>query len=178
MNSHNEDSWLKEYNEFFDSDGIPVPDNVTENLFTQMKSLLNPSAKLIFLKILSIHIITGFLSLSVCNQFGINPFNTSQSITTWMMAVGGHHLCMVGCGVFFIGLSLMISGYLLTIEEVNALKRTRYLQTFCLIVVSLASFIMVGAEVAISIAALWLLGGFIGGLVATETVWVLKRGQI
>lgn len=167
--------WLEDYKTFLLSENTVVPKQLSGNIFSQLQKLINPSPWFVFLKVLGIHIVIGFLSLSLCHQFGMNPFNTEASLSEWMMSMGGHSVCMIGCGIFFVGLSLALAGYFLSIEEVRALKRTEFLQTFALGTISLAIFSIVGAEMALTISGLWLLGALIGGFVATEAVWKLKR---
>lgn len=175
MNQPKDNEWLKDYEEFINDDGTVMPEGVKSKVFSKIQKLINPNPILVFLKILGIHLEVGFLSLSVCHQFGINPFNTEKSLADLMMSVGGHHFCMFGCGVLFVSLSLFAAGYFLTIEEVNALKRTEFLQTLVLGVISLGLFAAFGAELAIGIAAIWLLGGLIGGFAATQAIWKLKQ---
>ncbi|MFZ3228926.1 MAG: hypothetical protein WA160_01885 [Pseudobdellovibrio sp.] len=175
MNQPKDDEWLKDYEEFVNSEGSAIPEHVKLRVFNKIQKLINPSPLLVFLKILGIHLAVGFLSLSVCHQFGMNPFNTEKSLADLMMSVGGHHFCMFGCGVLFVSLSLFAAGYFLTIEEVNALKRTEFLQTLVLGIISLGLFAAFGAEIAVGISAVWLVGGLIGGFAATEAVWRLKQ---
>ncbi len=111
----------------------------------------------------------------MCHQFGINPFNTERSFDEWMMSVGGHHFCMFGCGVLFVSISLLAAGYFLTLEEVIALKRTEFLQTMNLGIISLSLFVAFGAELALGIVILWLLGGLVGGFLATASIWRIKQ---
>ncbi len=166
--------WIQDYQEFINSEES-VPSDIHSGAYKKIQLLLNPKSLVVFFKILGIHVAVGFLSLSVCHQFGINPFNTERSLADWMMNVGGHHFCMIGCGILFVGLSVLAAGLFLSIEEVNALKRTQYLQTLVLGLISLGLFISFGAELAIGIAALWMLGGLVGGLAATHSVLKLKR---
>lgn len=175
MKNSNENEWLRDYEDFLKSDGQDVPNDLKNKVFSNIQKLLNPTAMMVFLKILGIHLSVGFLSLSVCHQFGINPFNTEKSLDSLMMSVGGHYFCMFGCGVLFVSLSLFAAGYFLTVEEVNALKRTEFLQTLVLGVISLGLFAAFGAELAFGIAAIWLIGGLIGGFAATEVMWRLKQ---
>ncbi len=175
MTSPKDQEWLKDYQEFIQADGVEVPKSVKGLVAFKIAKLMNPSALMVFFKILGFHLVVGFLSLSVCHQFGINPFNTERSLSDWFMSVGGHQFCMFGCGVLFVGVSLLAAGYFLTIEEVKALKRTEILQTLVLGVISLGLFVAFGAEMAIGIAGLWLLGGFIGGILATQMIWKLKQ---
>jgi hypothetical protein len=94
------------------------------------------------------------------------------------MTKWGHNACMIFCGFLFVGLSFLSAGYFLSIEEVRALRRTEFLQTFALGVVSLSIFTAFGAHIALILAGLWLLGAFVGGFLATEAVWKLKRIHI
>jgi hypothetical protein len=178
MNGEKNENWLKEYEEFLGSDGAEVPAEVTSKVISKLKRLLDPSAWSVFAKLLSIHAVVGFLSLSVCHQFELNPFQTSRSLADWFMTVGGHSVCMIGCGVLFVGLSVLASGYFLSIEETRALRRTGFPQSFALSAVSLGLFATVGAELALTFAALWLLGALIGGFIATEAIWKVKYARI
>ena len=174
MKSQNNE-WLKDYEDFLKTDVEGVPQEVSAAVFSKIQKLISPSALVVFLKVLGLHIITGFLSLSICHQFGLNPFNTERSLADWFMEVGGHSFCMLGCGTLFVGVSLLAAGYFLTLEEVRSLKRTEFLQNLSLGLVSLGLFTAFGAQLILSVAGLWLLGGLIGGFVATEAVWRMKK---
>lgn len=174
MKNNNMD-WLLEYEEFLNAEKSEMPEDIQQRVLTKLKKLVDPSPLTVFFKVLGIHAVIGFLSLSICHQFGLNPFNTDRSIADWMMNVGGHHACMIGCGVLFVGLSLFLAGYFLSIEEVAALKRTNALQTLSLVVISLIFLIALGAQVALTIGALWFAGAMIGGIIAVETSFSLKR---
>lgn len=171
-NQNNE--WFKDYQEFIEAEKTSVPQEATNSVFSTVQKLLNPNAWTVFLKILVIHLITGGASLSICHQFGLNPFNTKYSLADWFMSVGGHHFCMLGCGVLFVGAGILSAGYFLTVEEIKALKRTEFLQNFSLGLISLGLFAAFGAEMILSIAGLWLLGGLIGGFAATAIIGKLK----
>ncbi len=178
MNGEKNDNWLKEYEEFLGSDPVEVPPSVAAKVAAHMKQLLDPSPWLVFAKILAIHTVVGFLSLAICHQFELNPFHTSRSIADWFMTVGGHSVCMIGCGVLFVGLSILSAGYFLTLEETRALRRTGFPQSFALASISLVLFATVGAQLALTFAGLWLLGALIGGYVATEAVYKVKYARI
>ncbi len=165
--------WLNDYNDFVGSDG-QVPTELSQSVFENVQQLLNPNAWLVFFKLLGIHLVTGFISLSVCHQFGLNPFNTEKSLADWFMSVGGHQFCMVGCGVTFVSVSILAAGYFLTVEEIRALKRNDLLQNLSLGLISLGIFAAFGAEMALGIAGMWLLGSIVGGLLAMATVFRFK----
>jgi hypothetical protein len=170
--------WLSEYEAFLKADQVVVPRETTDNVFSVMEKLINPSPWIVFIKLISIHLAVGFLSLSVCHQFGINPFGTEMSLDKWFMAMWGHHTCMIVCGILFTSVSFLSAGYFLTIEEVRALRRTEFIQTLGLGAISLAIFAAFGAELALTFAGLWLLGALVGGFAATATIWKLKRVSV
>jgi hypothetical protein len=174
MNGERNENWLNEYREFLGSGSHEVPIEETTRVTLRMKRLLDPNPWLVFVKVLVIHALVGSLSLSICHQFDLNPFQTSRSLADWLMSIGGHGVCMIGCGVFFVGSSVLASGYFLTLEESRALRRTGFPQTFALAGLSLGLFMTVGAELALTFSGLWLLGALIGGFVAAETVWKFK----
>lgn len=175
MGMNQNQDWLKEYSEFLAAEKTTVPTEVTTQVLSKVKQLLYPSALSVFSKILGIHIVTGFLSLAVCNQFGLNPFNMSHSLSDFFMDLGGHGFCMVACGTLFISLSIFLAGFFLTVEETKALRKTEFLQTLALGLISIGLFMAVGAQVILTFGGLWILGGLIGGFAATEILWQLKR---
>ena len=168
MSMQQNQAWLKDYEEFLNSDQASVPAELSQKVSSHVAHLMNPSAGLIFAKMLGLHLVTGTLSLAICHQFGFNPVGTSFSLEEWFMQVGGHHFCMLACGVLFLSLTLLAAGAFLSIEEILVLKRTRLLQTSGLALFSLGFFLAFGAQFALTIGLLWLAGGLIGGWAATE----------
>jgi hypothetical protein len=164
-----------DYENFLKFENTVVPEQVKNQTHEKILNLLNPNGFMVFFKILGIHAFVGFLSLSVCHQFDMNPFNTERSISDWFMQVGGHQLCMFGCGVLFTSVSLLAAGYFLTQEEVGTLKQSEFFQTMALAMISIGFFIAFGVELSLAITGIWLLGGLIGGMVSTEIVWKLKN---
>ena len=171
-NKNNE--WINDYEVFLSVEQVDVPVEVSDVVFSSIQKLLHPRAVTVFFKILGVHLVTGFLSLSFCHQFGFNPFNTEYSLAEWFMSTGGYYACMIGCGVTFVSLSVLMAGYFLSVEEVKALKRTDLIQNFALGVISLGLFTTFGVEFILSVAGLWMLGSLVGGFVAMSAVFKLK----
>lgn len=172
--SNDSKKWLSEYESFLNSERAPVPQDISQRTLSTIERSMRPPVWTVFLKLLGIHLAVGSLSLSVCHQFGMNPFSTEMSLDRWVMAMWGHSTCMVICGVLFTGLSFLCAGYFLSLEEVQALKRTEWVQISALAGVSLTVFALCGAELALTFAGLWLFGALLGGFIATETVWKLR----
>jgi len=175
MTSSQNQEWLKEFAEFNNMKEIRVPQDLTEKVWDRMNQLIHPKPSMIFYKILGIHFVVGFLSLSFCHQFGMNPFQTSSSLADVFMQMGGHSFCMFACGALFMGTSLATAGFFLSLEEVKVLRKTELLQNLLLSGLSLGIFAMLGAELALTFAGLWLLGALIAGFLATEALWQLKK---
>jgi len=162
--------WLEEFREFVQSEGSAVPAEVSERILREVRAQLNPSAWTVFAKLLGIHGVVGTLSLVVCNQFGLNPFHTEFSLSEYFMKFG-HSTCMVLCGVLFIGLTVTLGHLVLRREELLVLSKNAFLQVFGLSVFSLVAFIAFGAEIVFGIAALWLLGAMVGGILASRLLF-------
>jgi hypothetical protein len=166
----NEDQWSKEYKDFLDAKDVDVPAELSQKILVNIHARMNPSILKILVKLLAIHIPIGTLSLLICNQFGMSPFKTNFSLSEYFMNYG-HSFCMFCCGVIFVSLSVLISGLLLNTDEVRALRKKSYLQSFLLGLISLMIFILLGAQVVMSIGLLWLLGGVIGGIMSSEIIF-------
>lgn len=164
-----EKEWLEDFREFIDAEKAPVPADVSESILGRVRADLNPSAWVVFAKLLSIHLVVGTLSLAVCNQFGLNPFHTDFSLSDYFMKFG-HSTCMVLCGVLFISLTVALGRFALRGEELLVLSKNAPLQVFGLSMLSLAAFIGFGAELVLGIAFLWLAGAMVGGILTTKAV--------
>ena len=166
-----EKKWIEDFKEFVQAEGVPVPNDVSEGILKRVRADLNPSAWKVFAKLLGIHLVVGTLSLSICNQFGLNPFHTNFSLSEYFMKFG-HSICMVLCGFLFVGLTFALGMLIFRKEELLVLSRNAPLQVFGLSVLSLAALITFGAEVVFGIGILWLIGAVIGGL------FTVKAGEV
>lgn len=173
MASGQKNEWLKEFTEFSNvrTDEVQVPASAFENL----KKRLFPNPWVVFGKVTAIHAVVGFLSLAVCNQFGLNPFQTQQSLTDWFMKIAGHNFCMLLCGLFFMATTYLLANLFLNLEELEAIKRYEWLQTGIIGVVSLAAFYFFGAELVGTFVVLWIVGALVGGFLSIESSYRIRR---
>lgn len=172
MNPKEYKEWVQEFNEFCDeSNNVEVP----SHLFNKIKAKLFPNPWKVFSKIAFIHGIVGFLSLGICNQFGLNPFNTSYSLSDLFMKTAGHNFCMLACGILFISTTYLFSNIFLTLEEYESIRKYEWLQLGVLSLASLASFYFFGAELVGTFVGLWLLGAVIGGVLSIEISFKIRQ---
>ena len=167
------EQWLKEFTEFSEIDGKATA--IPPQVFAQLRSRLFPNPWIVFSKIFGLHLIVGSLSLTVCSQFGLNPFNTSSSLADWFMKVGGHSFCMVACGVLFMASTYLLANLFLTLEELEAVKRYEWLQLAIMGLVSLSAFYFFGAELVGVFAGLWAIGAVVGGYLSIEGSYLIRR---
>jgi hypothetical protein len=170
----NEKEWLEEFNQFIATEQIAPPKSVSDSILMRTKKMMNPSPWIVFLKLLGIHSIFGTLSLAMCNQFGLNPFNTHLSLSDYFMTLG-HSFCMLCCGLIFVSFSIIAAWIFLNRDEFSVIKKNYLIQIFSLSFLSLGTFVAVGADVTVGIAGLWLLGAVVGGAIPT---WVLVHKTI
>jgi hypothetical protein len=162
--------WLQDYTEFANSESLPVSTSV----FNSLKKKLFPNPWVVFSKVLSLHVIVGLFSLAICNQFGLNPFQTSQSLTNWFMQISNHHVCMVLCGFFFMSTTYVLASAFLSLEEMESIRRVEKLQTSLLVLVSLACFYFFGAQLVATFTLLWLVGAALGAWLSIESSYRFK----
>ncbi len=168
-NDFKEKEWLNEFNNFMECEGAKPPISLSNKILTKTKKLVNPSPWLVFLKLTGVHSVFGTLSLMMCNQFGLNPFNTHLSLSEYFMTFG-HSVCMTLCGVIFVSFSLLAAWMILTRDEFYIVKKNYFIQIFSLSLLSLATFVALGAHISLSIAILWTLGAVVGGALPTWTL--------
>ncbi|PWU19700.1 MAG: hypothetical protein C5B49_05380 [Bdellovibrio sp.] len=164
MGRISEKEWIEDFQEFVhgEGEGTPVPKHISRAILNQVHRDLNPSAWLVFAKLLTVHAIVGTFSVLICNQFGINPFQTNFSLSDYFMKFG-HSTCMVICGALFIGLSVLFCRNLMGPEQLRVLRKNAWLQVFGLSLISLGSFAALGASLTLAISSLWFIGAMVGG---------------
>jgi hypothetical protein len=174
---------MKDYQEFMSGSTNSADDStpgvkVPEEILRSLRGRLFPNPWSVFAKVAAIHGIVGFLSLGICNQFGLNPFQRSTSLADFFMRTGGHHFCMFACGVFFVAGTYLLANFFLTLEEFESVRRYEWLQTGVLSLISVAGFYFGGAELLGSLVSLWLVGAFVGGVLSVEGSYRLRLRRI
>lgn len=170
---HESNNWQAEFADYAKplSDSVQLPSGILE----QIKQRIFPNPWKVFAKVSVIHASVGFLSLAVCNQFGLNPFQTQQILTDWFMRIAGHHFCMLLCGVFFAASTFLLGNLFLTLEEFATIQRSAWLQSMVIGLFSLAAFYFFGAQLVGTLVGLWFLGLLLGAFVSIEGSYRLRR---
>lgn len=166
--------WEKDFVDFLSADTVAVPTHLTEKVGDHISTVLNPSPWHVFSKLCIIVFAVSLVNLAICPQFGLSYFR-SKTLMHYFMSFGlGHIGCNVICGAFFIGSALLVAVCTLRSEELRVLRETRFLQVFAISALALGAFIALGATVFLPIAAAWLIGALIAGVLTIEVAhWFL-----
>jgi hypothetical protein len=170
------EQWIAEYEEFNNAEPVEPPKHLTETIIGVVHQALNPTVWSVFLKLTLIHAIAGTATLAFCPQFGFGLISGMGLMGPFMAF--GEQGCMVGCGAVFMSGSLLTASLILKSEEVRAIRRTRLLQISLLALLSIGIFICSGAGIVVSLAAFWLIGSILGGLITLELGWRIRERLI
>ena len=176
MGFDNKDQWLKDFTEFsrIDQRAVDIPSSLLE----RVRRRIFPNPWIVFTKVLGLHLAVGFLSLAICNQFGLNPFNTEQSLTAWFMKIGDHNFCMMACGLFFMATTYLLSNFFLSLEELESVRHHEWLQLALVVLISLCAFYFFGGQLVATFVGLWVIGAVIGGYLSIEGSYHFRRAGI
>lgn len=165
--------WDEDFQDFLAASPTSVPTNTSRKVLSEIHHRLNPPAFSVFLKTSFIHFVVGSFSLLLCPQFGIS-LTGSMGLMRYMMQYG-ETVCMFACGALFTSVSLLAISLILKPEEVRVLERNKSLQILALSTLSIGAFLCLGAEVILSIGAIWAAGAVLGGILSLEAGWKLRR---
>jgi hypothetical protein len=161
------------FQEFQTTSPVRPPTQVSEKIFSQVFQELNPSPWKIFSKVSLIHFIVGVLTLAVCPQFEIQILDHSGGLMHLFMKFGPYG-CMMACGGFFLGTSMIATATLLRPEELRQLKKNSFLQISSLILLSLGFFIMSRTEILFGYAIAWVFGSLMTSLTLLEVIFLIR----
>lgn len=154
---------------FVKTDHSLAPEELNNKIKSSIASKLKWEPTLLFTKLIFIHIIIGTLSLSICDQFGLDPFNTSFSLSNYFMH-WGHTVCMVLCGALFLSFSIIFSTFFTNASEQYLLKKYVSIHMLGLTLISIFLFFILGAEVTLTLALLWSAGAIAGGMLSVKFI--------
>ena len=163
--------WAEEFKLFLETPDVRPPFHLQAEIFRVVNRDLHPGFALVLAKLGGIHVLIGSLSLLICSQFGVGRgYNLMHVFMSY-----GALACMAFCGALFLGLTVLIAGLVLSEQELAKIRKTGYAPVVLLGVVSLVVLFCFGAEIALNLALVWLLGGTMAGVAFTEATLALKR---
>lgn len=166
--------WAEEFRQFLNAPEVKPPAHVKNEIFETVHLDLNPSLAGVMTKLAGIHVFGGSISLLLCSQFGIGR---GYNIAPFMMDYGVF-TCMAFCGALFLGITVVVAGFVLSTEELVKIRKTCYAPVLVLGIASLILFLTFGAEIALSVAISWLIGGLLAGALFTEAILNIRRASM
>ena len=163
--------WAEEFKDFLNAPEVHPPAHIREEIFRIVHRDLNPELWFVMAKLGGIHAFVGSLSLLLCSQFGVGRgLNLMHSFMSY-----GEFVCMASCGALFLGLTTLIAGFIFSSAELARIRKTVYVPVLFLGLASLLVFFCFGAEIAFTLALMWLVGAFLAGMVALELGFGFKH---
>lgn len=150
-----------------------APASLREPIFASVYADLEPSSSRVLAKLGVVHVVTSLVTLSICPQFGVRAFGEGMGIMQAFMGLGDWG-CPLACGIFFLGMSLLVASVLFSRAEWKKLRSQRWLAISALVLPSIGFFKIMDGEFFLGFSIAWVLGAFIGGVLLVEGIWRLK----
>src|SRR6478736_6653208 len=99
-------NWADEFKSFLETDEVQLPLAITVAVQEYVHNDLHPKLSDILIKLSSLHVVVGSMSLFLCTQFGMGRSGgLAHVFMKW-----GDLACTAACGSLFLGLTLSIAG--------------------------------------------------------------------
>jgi len=156
-----------EYQEFVHAQSMQPSLLLESRLKQRLKLIKSPWP--VFFKLTCIHLVSGFLSLLVCPQFGINPLGGAHGLMHWTMAYGPL-FCAFVCGALFFSLTACMVALFVRGAQRQLIKQHQLWQFSLLAVLSYAGLMLVSSvlsavSVSLFFSVFWILGAVVGAQV-------------
>lgn len=125
-----------------------------------------PRTSSVAMKLGAIHLVSSFMTLMACPQFGLRLFFQGDGLMDLFMKISPT-FCQVFCGAFYLAATVLLARLVLKYDEWLVIARSRLLTIAGLSLVSLGIFAMLNRGVSLQAGVLWLVGAAIAGELAT-----------
>ncbi|MEX0799377.1 MAG: hypothetical protein WEB87_02925 [Bacteriovoracaceae bacterium] len=148
----------KEYEDFLNEASEVSPPGITSaKALNLVREELRPPHGLIMAKLVFLQLFVGLLTLLFCPQFNLSLTNNHELFHFFHRAFG-EEICLALCGGIFVGSSAMVGAYVLKESEALAIQKSKYLHMVLLSGLSVAGFMLFGAEVYLNLIPFWIVG--------------------
>jgi hypothetical protein len=172
MNDDN-NKWINEFSTFMNSEERLPSNEVSNTIIKKVHKDINPTSLKVFSKIGIVQAVIGLITLTFCPQFGFS-LTGNHGITHFMMRFG-ETVCIFGCGIIFIGSSLLVSAFVLSRDEMRVLRSHKILQIGILSLLTLGAFYCFGAQIFEAVTIAWMIGSLAGGIASLELGWSARN---
>lgn len=162
-----------DYKDFINSNEV-TPRTLSHSILSRVKDELNPSKQIVFLKLLSLQLFVGLLTMLFCPQFEMSLTN-NHKLFHYFHHNFGANICMMLCGAIFLGSGAVVASYLLDLEELRVIKQSRGLFALAISGLSLVIFLLFGAKFYLDLTLLWVLGATLSATIIVTANTFLRR---
>lgn len=156
----------KEFKSFMKEEKV-VPFELEARLLTNIQGQQKRTKAFFWPKLLSLHFLSGAVTLTFCPQFGFDPFQTQSGLPHLFMNYG-MWACGLFCGALFFSIGSFLTSLFLTRDEFALLKKRRVPFALGFSSVALASLMLIGASqntlvgfTSLSFLSFWLIGALL-----------------
>lgn len=168
-----EKEWQSEFKDFSNPKNSIEPSSALSNeILDSIRKKLSPTPWTIFVHLVSIQIIAGSLTLTVCPQFGIGPVGGGQGLVGFIEHYGPW-VCGAFCGSFFLFFTAVIAGFWLSPAERKKITRHPVLTFSTLSLVSMSALLVASLmfqphhhSYDLSFISMWLIAGPVAAAIA------------
>ncbi|MBC76085.1 MAG: hypothetical protein CME64_08720 [Halobacteriovoraceae bacterium] len=156
----------EDYKDFL-NDSHKTPKRLDESVLHMVHSDLDPSHKVVFIKLALIQGFIGVLTMLFCPQFNLSLTN-NYDLFHYFHTNFGHAICMIICGSIFLGSGAIFAASILSKAELKKIHSCAPLYYMGLSIIAVSAFMILGAEVYLNLLTFWLLGAICSGLLLFE----------
>jgi len=135
---------------------------------------LNPSKKIVFLKLLIIQGSIGLMTLAFCPQFSLSLTNNYE-LFHYFHHNFGEVVCMLICGTIFMGSGALIAAYILSLAEIRVIKQSRILFNLATTGMLISILLIFGATIYINLLVFWIIGAVVSSIILFEINSSIKQ---
>jgi hypothetical protein len=156
---------MKDFESFLESGHAQLDSEALDHL----KKEIFPSLSQVAIKLGVIHLVSSFMTLMACPQFGLRLFFEGHGLMHYFMKAGSV-ACFGFCGAFYLGATFWIAKFVLGEFEWNVLKKNSVLSLSTIALVSLGAFAMFNSrELTFEVGFVWLLGAIVSATIPLLT---------
>lgn len=144
-----------------------IPKAIDKKILDDIRKRLNSDFKYLLLKLFTIHTLTTIITLAFCPQFGFQVIKTSLNLMHYFMKFG-QHFCDFACGAFFTTTSCLIALFIISRDELRAIRHHKIVLTSAILLLSIGFFSIMNTNLFFELSFLWILGASAGAMIILE----------
>lgn len=148
-----------DFKEFIHSHKSPSL-QLDQQILASQKRLGRRNKLTLFFKVTLLHLIAGIITLSICPQFGWNPFNIGHDLSQFFMQYG-MWACGLFCGSIFIGTGSILKYAFLDLKKLAPHQHQLLRNTSIISFIYLCLLMVIGKDahfISIEFALSWFIG--------------------